>query len=188
MAPDPPTALPQAEKVKHAAQALLPAVEQTRKLGSALALYNHGGWPGEPENMVAIVQYLRAAHAGKHVGMVYNFHHGHSHIKDFASKWAIMQPYLLAVNINGMEVAGDAKGRKILHLSEGDQELAMLQTMEKSGWKGPVGVIDHLPTTDSEITVGNNLRGLQWLRQELVKVGSGGAKPPMQAGEPVPKH
>lgn len=56
-------------------------VEQTRKIGSKLALYNHGGWNGEPENMAAIAECFRKHHDGGHVGIVYNFHHGHSHIE-----------------------------------------------------------------------------------------------------------
>ena len=60
-----PDAATQEEKVKRAAQALLPVVEQTRKLGCQLAIYNHGGWNGEPENMVAIAQYLRTHQIGR---------------------------------------------------------------------------------------------------------------------------
>ncbi len=85
MAPNPQAATND-EKIKLAATALLPAVEQTRKIGSKLALYNHGGWNGEPENMADIAEYLRKHHDGGHVGIVYNFHHGHAHIESFAAK------------------------------------------------------------------------------------------------------
>ena len=166
MAPNPNSPTNE-EKVKLAAEALLPAVEQTRKLGSKLALYNHGGWNGEPENMAAIAEYMRKNHAAPHVGIVYNFHHGHAHIEKFADKWKVMQPYVFAVNLNGMEVGGDAKGRKILHLGEGDSELEMMRIIEQSGWRGPVGVIDHREETDSEVTLRANLRGLESLRKKL---------------------
>lgn len=193
IAPNPQAATNE-EKVKLAAEGLLPVVEQTRKLGSKLAIYNHGSWSGEPENMVAIVEYLRKHHDGGQVGIVYNFHHGHGHILDFEKEWALMKPFVFAVNISGMEIDGEAKGRKILHLGEGDQELGMMRIIEKSGWLGPVGIIDHREETDSELTLGNNLQGLAWLRKELVKAGSGGPRPkaalpprpPVKTGETVP--
>jgi len=37
------------EKIKAAAESLLPLVEKTRKYNLKLALYNHGGWSGEPK-------------------------------------------------------------------------------------------------------------------------------------------
>ena len=86
-------------------------------------------------------------------------------------------PHLLAVNLNGMEVDGDQRGRKILHLGEGDQELGMMRIIRESGWQGPVGIIDHREETDSEETLKKNLRGLKWLRQELAQPGSGGPPP-----------
>ena len=172
-----PDAPAQEDRVKQAAQQLLPIVERARKLGCKLGLYNHGGWGGEPENLVAVAEALRKQTDAGHVGIIYNFHHGHGHIARVAEWWKTMQPFVLAVNLNGMETGGDAKGRKILHLGEGDRELEMMRVIEASGWRGPVGIIDHRPETDSEETLRNNLRGLEWLKGELVKPGSGGAKP-----------
>src|SRR4026209_2569989 len=88
-----------------------------------------------------------------------------------------MQPYLLCVNLNGMVKDGERQGRKILHLAEGDQELGMLKVIRDSGWRGPIGIIDHRPETDSEETLRNNLRGLDWLLKELDQPGSGGPRP-----------
>ncbi len=172
-----PNAATQEERVQQAAQQLRPIVERTRKLGCKLGLYNHGGWGGEPENLVAVAEALRKQGDAAHVGIIYNFHHGHGHIADFSASWKMMQPLALAVNLNGMEIGGDAKGRKILHLGEGDQEIEMMRIVEASGWRGPVGIIDHRPETDSEETLGNNLRGLEWLKRELAEPGSGGARP-----------
>lgn len=172
-----PAADTEEERVKKAALQLLPAVEKAKKIGSQFGLYNHGGWGGEPANMVAVCEYLRKNHGADHVGIVYNFHHGHGHIAKFKELWAMMQPYLLAVNLNGMEPGGDKKGRKILHLAEGDQELEMMRIIQQSGWQGPVGIIDHRPETDSEVTLRNNLRGFDWLVAELQKPGAGGARP-----------
>ncbi len=46
------------EKVEAAAKSLLPFVQQARDLGCKLALYNHGDWGGEPENMAAVCKWL----------------------------------------------------------------------------------------------------------------------------------
>lgn len=186
MAPN-PDAPSQDEKVKAAAAQLLPVVEQTRKLGCKLALYNHGGWNGEPENMTAIVQHLRAQHAAEHVGIVYNQHHGHAHVADFAAKLKVMQPYLFALNLNGMIRDGEAKGLKIVPLAQGELDAGLLRIIIASGWRGPVGILNHTDE-DAEARLRDNLEGLDWLRKELEKPGSAGARPvPRSWKPPVPK-
>jgi azurin len=182
MAPN-PDAASQEEKVKRAAEALLPVVEQTRKLGCKLALYNHGGWNGEPENMAAIAEYLRAHHAAEHVGIVYNQHHGHTHAADFAAKLKIMQPYLFALNLNGMIRDGEAKGQKIVPLAQGELDADLLRVILQSGWRGPVGILNHTDE-DAEARLLDNLEGLDWLRKEIAKLGSAGAKPVPRSWKP----
>ena len=54
-----PAAPTNAERVRLAAAQLLPVVERTRKAGCPLTIYNHGGWAGEPENMIAVAKLLR---------------------------------------------------------------------------------------------------------------------------------
>jgi sugar phosphate isomerase/epimerase len=137
--------------------------EAAERIGCSVGLYNHGGWFGEPRNQVEIIRELGL----KNVGIVYNFHHGHPHIDAFAHLFRIMQPHLLAVNLNGMLRDGDQQGRKILTIGDGDQELAMLRVMCDSGWLGPVGILDHLQDTDSEDTLRNNLLGLERLVRQL---------------------
>ena len=166
----------QAAQVEREVARIRPIAEAAQKLGCKVALYNHGGWFGEPENQVAIIEHLRSV-GMQNVGIVYNFHHGHDHIARFPELWKLMQPHLLAVNLNGMEQGADKQGRKILNLSTGDRELAMMRIIRGSGWRGPVGIIDHRPETDSESTLKDNLRGLEWLRSELNQPGSGGPKP-----------
>ena len=101
---------------------MLPAIGEAAKVGSKVALYNHGGWSGEPENMVAICERLRSVHGVKNVGIVYNLHHGHSHLERLDAALKTMLPHLLCLNLNGMDVAGDAKGRKILPVGAGAEE------------------------------------------------------------------
>jgi hypothetical protein len=160
---DPPASSSPAEKVATVVSGLRPLAEEAGKLGCKVALYNHGGWFGEPDNQIEIIKALGLPH----VGIVYNFHHGHHHIPQFAELFRRMQPHLLAINLNGMVKDGDQVGKKILTIGEGDQELAMIKNIRDSGWQGPVGILDHRPETDSEQTLKENLAGLARLREQL---------------------
>ena len=93
------------EKVKEVVNQFLPIAQKAHDLGLPFGIYNHGGWAGEPENMVAVCKALRATHGLTKVGIVYNFHHGHQDIPDFDSTIETVKPYLLCVNINGMNSA-----------------------------------------------------------------------------------
>jgi quinoprotein glucose dehydrogenase len=173
------------EQIRKAAAELLPVVERTRKAGCPLGLYNHGGWGGEPENLVAVCEYLRQNHNASHVGIVYNFHHGHGHIDDFAQSFARLKPYLLCLNINGMVGNGDAQGKMILTLAQGDQELAMLRVVQRSDWRGPIGILCHRTDADAELVLADNLDGLDWLKKEMANPGSAGPKPAQRAPLPL---
>ncbi len=153
-----PKADTQEKRVEAAAKAILPLVERTRKLGCKLGLYNHGGWGGEPANLVAVCKYLREHHKAKHVGIVYNLHHGHGHIADFKQSLKLMQPYLHCLNLNGMNEGAQPK---ILQLGRGEHEANMIATIHKSGYTGPVGILDHRSDTDTEIALRENLEGLK---------------------------
>jgi hypothetical protein len=152
------------EKIEVSARQLLPLVERTRELGCRLGLYNHGGWGGEPDNMVAVCQWLRKNADGAHVGVVYNFHHGHSDIERFPELFALMKPFLLCVNLNGMN---DGAKPKILSVGQGQHERDMLRTIVACGYKGPIGILDHRPETDAEESLRQNLEGLRRLVSEL---------------------
>ena len=154
----------QEQKVETAAKQLLPMAQQARELGCQLGLYNHGGWGGEPENMVAVCQWLQTNADAHHVGIVYNFHHGHGHIADFAESLAVMRPYLLCLNLNGMN---DGANPKILSLGQGQHEKRMLQVILRSGYQGPIGILDHRGDRDAEESLKENLDGLKRLLGEL---------------------
>jgi sugar phosphate isomerase/epimerase len=154
----------QQQKVEAAATAMLPLVERTRELGCKLGLYNHGGWGGEPKNLVAVCKWLRKAGNAEHVGIVYNFHHAHDHIHDFAKSLDLMKPYLLCLNLNGMNEGGEPK---ILPLGAGRHEKAMLRAVLQSGYQGPIGILDHRSEMDAEESLRQNLDGLKKLLGEL---------------------
>jgi len=163
----------QEEKIEEAANALVGIAKRTAELGCKLAIYNHGGWGGEPENMVAVCKKLQEK-GYPHVGIVYNWHHGHGHIEDWAESLALMKPYLHCLNLNGMNAD---ENPKILPLAQGEYELAMLKIVTKSGYTGPIGILDHQDHLDAKENLQDNLNGLEWLKKELMKPGSGGAKP-----------
>lgn len=157
-----PKAATQEERVGAAAKQMLPLVERTAKMKCKLGLYNHGGWGGEPENLVAVCRRLREQHKAEHVGIVYNLHHGHGHIKDFAQALARMKPYLLCLNLNGMSTSGP----QILPLGAGEHDITLLKTIHDSGYRGPIGIIGHT-NDDVEQRLRDNLDGLDWLAAQL---------------------
>ena len=166
----------QEEKVSQTAQSVKSLVDKTRAMGLKFGLYNHGGWTGEPENMVAVVEHIRNTQPDSdHVGIVYNFHHGHHDIENFAVKFKRMLPYLLCVNLNGMADANlvneETLENKILTIGTGTHEYAMIKEVVDSGYTGPIGIIDHRNELDSEVAFVENIRGLKDLLSGKVSVG-----------------
>ncbi len=102
----------QQARVESEAARIRPISEAAAKQGCTVALYNHGSWFGEPENQIAIIERLKQDKI-TNVGIVYNLHHGHLHLAKFKELLKQMQPYLMALNLNGMVPAGDTKGQKI---------------------------------------------------------------------------
>ena len=149
-------------KVNVAAKSMLPLVKKCERLGLKLGLYNHGGWGGEPANLVAVCQALHKQ-GRENVGIVYNFHHGHGHVEDFAESIAMMKPFLLCLNLNGMS----AKSQKILPIGKGQNEASMMKTILKVGYEGPIGILGHVTSRDVEIVLKENLKGLRELTGEL---------------------
>ncbi len=136
-----------------------------QKVGCSVALYNHGSWFGEPENQIAIIENLRAGGV-TNVGIVYNLHHGHDHLDRFPALLQKMKPYLVALNINGTVRDGETSGRKIVPLAQGDLDLSLLKTIRDSGWRGPIGILNHTDE-DAETRLRDNLDGLDWLVRQL---------------------
>lgn len=156
----------QEEKVKNAAEGLLPTLEKAKKIGSQVGIYNHGGWGGEPENMVAVCEYLTKNHGTDNIGIVYNLHHGHSHLDRLPAAIESMKPHLLCFNLNGMDIEGDKKGSKILPLGVGTEDVKVLRQIRASGYSGPVGILNHT-NEDAEGRLLDNLDGLNWLLPQL---------------------
>ena len=164
-----PAELDQAAKVGHAAAALRRTAEAAAVAGCTVAIYNHGGWGGEPENMVAVCEAVNLPN----VGIVYNQHHGHDHLPRFKEALAQMLPHLKFMNLNGMTAGGDTKGQKILVLGQGDLDVELARIICESGYAGPIGILNHTGH-DAEARLLDNLEGLDWIIGELT-------------GSPVPR-
>lgn len=161
----------QQARVEVEAQRIRPIAEAAADIGCSVALYNHGGWFGEPENQIAIIEKLRPQ-VITNVGIVYNLHHGHDHIDRFAELLHKMKPYLVALNLNGMVRNGDKLGKKILPIGQGDLDLNLLYIIRDSGWRGPIGILNHTDE-DAETRLQENLRGLERLVGQLGERRSG---------------
>ncbi|TRX52468.1 sugar phosphate isomerase/epimerase family protein [Thalassomonas sp. M1454] len=143
-------------------QALKEAVEmvsylskRASSLGSKVALYNHGGWFGKPENQIKIINSLP-----KHdIGVVFNFHHGHDTLNDYNKNIKMLMPYLWCVNLNGMK----SDGPKIVTLGEGNLEQEMIQLLLDLNYQGPFGLLGHVKGGDPAVILQQNLDGLRQL-------------------------
>ncbi len=147
------------ESLKVAVETVEIILDRAQEAGCTLALYNHGGWYGEPENQLKIIEAL----GSEKVKIVYNFHHGHHQVEGFQELLHQMLPYLSTININGMKI----EGPKIITLGEGDKELDMLRTVKNSGYTGPIGILGHTEGEDIQVVLERNLNGLEILRASL---------------------
>jgi putative heme-binding domain-containing protein len=161
----------QNRRVEGAVAKLKPLADEAKAIGCSLALYNHGGWFGEPENQLAIVEKLKGQGV-TNVGIVYNLHHGHAHLDRFPQILRMLMPHLVCVNLNGMIPNGEALGKKILPLGQGTLDLQLLKAIRDSGYKGPIGILGHTDD-DAEERLRDNLDGLDWLVPQLEGVAPG---------------
>lgn len=151
----------QEQRVARAAVAVRQLAEQVAPLGCQVGLYNHGGWIGQPKNLVQIMQQLPDQ---PNVGIVYNFHHAHHELNEFPQALAEMKPYLLCLNINGTNrIGGDDATQKVLTLGEGELDQQILGWIAEVGYTGPIGILDHREQLDARESLQLNLDGLDKL-------------------------
>jgi sugar phosphate isomerase/epimerase len=151
--------LPDEESFSIAVKVVREIHQEALELGCSIALYNHGGWFGEPDNLVRIIDII----GSDKVRIVYNFHHAHHQLDQFGKNLELMLPYLSSININGMRV----EGPKIITLGEGDRELEMLRIVRASGYSGPIGILGHTDGEDIRVVLERNLKGLEELKKQL---------------------
>ena len=164
----------QSRRVANEVRRIKPIAEAAKADGLTVGLYNHGSWFGEPDNQIEILNALKAEGC-LNVGLVYNQHHGHGHLDGFKELLQRMLPHLICLNLNGMDIKGDENGRKILPLGTGTEDLGLLKIIAQSGYKGPIGILNHTGE-DAEGRLRDNLDGLRWLTPQI-KGEPTGAKP-----------
>ena len=164
----------QTRRVAEEASRIAEIAKEAAAIKCQVGLYNHGGWFGEPENQIAIIERLKTQGL-TNVGIVYNLHHGHDHLARFPELLRRMKPHLLTLNLNGMEPGGDKAGKKILPIAQGSEDQNILKTILKSGWRGPVGILNHTDE-DAEARLLDNLEGLEWVTAQL-NSPTGASKP-----------
>jgi sugar phosphate isomerase/epimerase len=147
--------------VEAAANHVEQVARKANEAGCTVALYNHGGWGGEPENQIAVIERLRARGI-QNVGICYNLHHAHHRMKDFAEVLGKMTPYLWCLNLNGMK-----PGTKVLPFGQGEDDAEVLRTVRKSGWRGPIGILGHRGDVDAELALRQNLDGLKAMLRKI---------------------
>jgi len=147
------------ESLSRATEVVREILQEAVAIGCTIALYNHGGWFGEPVNLVRIIETL----GSEKIRIVYNFHHGHQQVGHFGENLEKILPHLSTININGMRV----EGPKIITLGQGDRELEMLRIIRASGYTGPIGILGHTEGEDIRVVLERNLLGLEELKKKL---------------------
>ena len=61
----------------------------------------------------------------------------------------------------------DGANPKIVRLGKGQHEKAMMETILKSGYQGPIGILGHTSGEDIEVVLRENLEGMERLLKEL---------------------
>lgn len=147
------SSLTQQEKVAQVAKTISYLASEARKTGSSVGLYNHAGWYGEPENELAILRAVKETN----VGMVYNFNHAQDQIQRFPAFFPEILPHLMAVNLGGLR-QGDPRN---FPLGRGGSAQKMISIVWKSGYHGPIGIINETTAPDAEVGLKMNLEGLE---------------------------
>lgn len=141
------------ERMEKAVNMISYISEEAEKRGCTVGLYNHGGWFGDPGNLVKIVE----AMPEKEVGIIFNFHHAHDLLDDYPEMVENMLPHLWAVNLNGMK----PEGPKILPIGAGTEEKGMIQILKKNGYNGPWGILGHRTDADVKQVLQRNIGGVK---------------------------
>jgi sugar phosphate isomerase/epimerase len=152
--------LTQTEKVKVASESVGYVAKKLDEIGCSLGLYNHGGWFGEPENQLAIIEHLKM----KNIGIVYNFSHAETQIHRFPEFYPKILPYLYAINVTGLQGGYPAK---VVPIGEGNIEKEMIQIIQASSYQGPIGIINEDFAEDAKDGLQMNMDGLKTILESL---------------------
>ncbi len=157
--------MPESDRVENAVTRLLPLIEEANSRDCRLVLYGHGRnrWFTQAENLIEILERLQSEKPSSELGIIYNFHQSHAQMDRLQNVFPRLQPYLVALNLNGMH----SNGPQIARIGEGDREKAMIDIVAQSGWYGPTGIIAHDRKQDAAVVLQQNLDGLKTILNEL---------------------
>jgi len=144
----------QEQKIEAVSKPVKYIAEKAAEAGSSVGLYNHGGWFGEPENQVAIIENLKLPN----LGIVYNFSHSEEQIHRFPEFYPKILPYLYAINLTGLQGGIPAK---VVPVGQGNIEYKMMKLIEESSYSGPIGIINEDFAPDAEDGLKMNMEGLK---------------------------
>lgn len=147
-------AMTQQQKVEEVSKRVRYIAEKASEAGSSVGLYNHGGWFGEPENQLAIIDHLKLPN----VGIVYNFSHSEEQIHRFPEFYPKILPHLYAINLTGLQGGIPAK---VVPVGKGNIEFKMMKIIEESKYDGPIGIINEDFAPDAEDGLKLNMEGLK---------------------------
>lgn len=150
----------QHEKVTAMAKPVAYIANKAAEAGCTIGLYNHGGWFGEPENQLAIIDYLKLPN----IGMVYNFSHAEYQIQRFPEFFPKILPHLYALNVTGLKGGYPAK---VVPVGQGNIELEMMRVVKESTYKGPVGIINEDFALDAKDGLLMNINGMKQIVKQL---------------------
>ncbi len=129
--------------------------QKAKKLNCKIALYNHGGWFGKPENQIRIIKALPK----EDLGVVFNFHHAHDSLENYSENIKTLLPYLWSVSLNGMK----KQGPNIITIGQGDLEKSMINELLNLNYIGTFNLLGHIKGGDPELILEENYKGLKTL-------------------------
>ena len=135
--------LTQEQKVEAVSKPVKYIAEKAAEAGSTVGLYNHGGWFGEPENQIAIMEHLKMPN----IGIVYKFSHSEDQIHILPEFYPNILPHLYAINLTGLQGGIPAK---VVPIGKGNIEYRMMKIIEESNYSGPIGIINEDFAPDAE--------------------------------------
>lgn len=153
-------ALSQQAKIETTAKTVGFVADKLNEVGCTLGLYNHGGWTSEPENQLAVINYLKKSN----IGIVYNFSHSEEQIQRFPEFYPAIKSHLLAINLTGLKGGHPAE---VVAVGQGNIEAPMMKIIWKSGYKGPIGIINENFAPDAKDGLLLNIEGLKKILKEM---------------------
>jgi len=152
--------LPQSEKIKVSAVSIGYVADKLAEIGCSLGLYNHGGWFGEPENQLAIIEYLQKPN----IGIVFNFSHAETQINRFPEFFPKILPYLYSINLTGLKGGNPAE---VVLIGEGTIEEKMMGIILHSSYKGSIGIINENVAPDAADGLKMDMEGIKKILKNL---------------------